>query len=55
VISQEIRDSWTCGTQVQLFSFGAAWLVVADWVDGELAEELAGDGVDDADLEVSCE
>ena len=27
-------------------------MVVASWVDGELAEELAGGGVDDADVEV---
>ena len=35
-----------------MFSFGGAWLVVAVGVDGEFAEEFAGDGVDDADLEV---
>jgi hypothetical protein len=29
-------------------------LVVPFWVDGEPAEELAGDGVDDPDLEVLC-
>ncbi|MGW5155250.1 hypothetical protein ACWEPN_07195 [Nonomuraea wenchangensis] len=28
------------------------WLVVAGGVDGQLAEEFAGDGVDDADVEV---
>jgi hypothetical protein len=27
-------------------------LVVASWVDDEVAQELAGDGVEDADLEV---
>ena len=27
-------------------------MVVAVWVDGELAQEFAGDRVDDADLEV---
>ena len=52
VISQEIRDSRTCGTQVRLLSFGSVGLVVTGWVDGELAQEFAGDRVDDADLEV---
>ena len=33
-------------------SFQALWLVVQCWVDGELVEEFAGDGADDADLEV---
>ena len=31
---------------------GGLWLVVGVWVDGELAEEFAGDGVNDADVEV---
>ena len=35
-----------------MFSFRGSWLVVLVWVDGEVAEELAGDGVDDADVEV---
>jgi hypothetical protein len=30
----------------------AQWLVVAGEVDGQLAEDLAGGGVDDADFEV---
>jgi hypothetical protein len=31
---------------------GAAWLVVAGEVDGEVAQDLAGGGVDDADVVV---
>ena len=30
-------------------------LVVDGWVEGEVAEEFAGDGVDDADVEVGDE
>ena len=30
----------------------AEWLVVPGWVGGELADELAGSGVDDADVRV---
>ena len=51
-MSQDIPDSRTCGTQVRLLSFGASGLVVLVGVDGELAEEFAGDGVDGADVEV---
>jgi hypothetical protein len=36
--------------------FGSGWdaegLVVVGWVDGELSDELAGGGVDDAHVEV---
>ena len=31
---------------------GAGWLVVAGRVDGQFADEFAGDGVDDADVQV---
>ena len=30
----------------------AEWLVVAGWVDDKFADELAGGGVDDADVQV---
>ena len=30
----------------------AEWLVVKVWVEGEVAQDLAGGGVDDADVEV---
>jgi hypothetical protein len=47
-----VRGFWFCG----LFRWGsgraAGGLVVAVGVDGELAEEFAGGGVDDADVEV---
>jgi hypothetical protein len=33
-------------------SFWISWLVVLAGVDDEFAQELAGDGVDDADLEI---
>ena len=32
--------------------WGGLWLVVAGGVEGELADDLAGGGVDDADVEV---
>jgi len=32
--------------------FAMSGLVVLVWVDGELAEEVTGDGVDDSDVEV---
>jgi hypothetical protein len=35
--------------------WSAEWLVVAVWVEGELAEEFAGLGVDDADVAVGDE
>jgi hypothetical protein len=47
------HDSWVRATA---FWGGAGWpaggLVVAGGVDGELAEEFAGGGVDDADVQV---
>jgi hypothetical protein len=51
VISQDIRDSRTHDVWVRLFEIVGSGLVVGCWVDGELAEEFAGDGVDDADFE----
>ena len=33
-------------------SFRGSWLVVLAGIDGELAQQFAGDGVDDADVEV---
>ena len=35
-----------------VFLCGCVWLVVLGEVEGELAEEFAGDGVDDSDVEV---
>ena len=32
--------------------WAAEWLVVAGWVDDEFADELAGGGVDDPDVQV---
>ena len=32
--------------------WAAEWLVVAGWVDYKFADELAGGGVDDADVQV---
>src|SRR5687768_18364279 len=47
------HDSWV---RASAFRGGSGWssggLVVAGGVDGELAEELAGGGVDDADVQV---
>jgi hypothetical protein len=41
---------------LRCLSYGAAWvpcgLVVAGRVEGEIAQELAGGGVDDADVQV---
>ena len=53
VMSQDIGNSRThvCGFGSSSFS----GLVVAAEVDGELAEEFAGDGCDDADVEVCDE
>ena len=51
-MSQDIEDSRTCILQVRLLLFRVFWLVVAVCVDGERAEEFAGGGVDDTDVEV---
>jgi hypothetical protein len=47
-MSQDIRKIRTHGSGFGSCSFPG--LVVLGGVDGELAEELAGDGVDDADV-----
>ena len=53
VMSQDIADTRTYGNVGPgVSSFRGSWLVVAVWVDGELAEQFAGDGVDDAYVEV---
>ena len=60
-MSQDVGDSRTCEGRFgcrsfRAFSGGAfgrsGWLVVAAGVEDEFAEELAGGGVDDSDLEV---
>jgi hypothetical protein len=56
-MSQDIGDNGPAIAQVRLSFRGGSWwssggLVVAAWVDGELAEELAGGGVDDAEVQV---
>jgi hypothetical protein len=62
VMSQDIEDTSNLqlGFGVSAFAGcsagGAGWsaggLVVPGWVEGEFAEEFAGGGVDDADVEV---
>jgi hypothetical protein len=47
--------SWFWGCWSRGSGWSAGGLVVAGGVEGELSEELAGGGVDDADLEVSDE
>jgi len=50
VISQEMeRSEPSLGVRI----FRISWLVVAVWVDGELSEKFAGDGGDDADVEIT--
>src|SRR3954470_20235040 len=57
-MSQDIGIAQTHDSRVWASAFrgGAGWsaggLVVAAGVDGELAEEFAGGGVDDADVQV---
>src|SRR3954469_1487730 len=57
-MSQDIADARTHGSWVRAsvicgwFGWPAGGLVVAGGVDGQLAEELAGGGVDDADVQV---
>jgi len=50
VMCQDIGNPRTCGFGG--FSCFEAWLVAAVWVEGEVAEEFAGGGVDDSDVEV---
>ncbi|PRZ09163.1 hypothetical protein BCE75_103295 [Isoptericola sp. CG 20/1183] len=52
-MSQDIGKARTheCGFG-PLSCVGAAWLVVAGEIDGELAQDLAGGGVDDAHVVV---
>jgi hypothetical protein len=49
-MSQDICEARTHGSGFGPLSFPG--LVVLAGVDGELAQELAGDGFDDADVEV---
>ncbi|HEY1119379.1 MAG TPA: hypothetical protein VGE43_16815, partial [Acidimicrobiales bacterium] len=49
VMSRDIGNARTHGSGVSRWVLG---LVAAGWVEGEVAEELAGGGVDDADVEV---
>jgi hypothetical protein len=57
-MSQDIADARTHGLWVRAFVMCGwvrvvcRWAVVAGGVDGELAQELAGRGVDDADVQV---
>ncbi len=59
VISQEIGNGLNLWFGPFCFGFGAfgfaGGLVVAGWVEGELAEEFSGVGGDDADVEVLYE
>ena len=53
VMSQDIADTRTCGCRFGCCSFrGACGLVVLVGIDDQLSQELAGGGVDDADVEV---
>ena len=52
-MSQDIPDSRTCGSRFGCLSFrGVLGLVVLAGIDDELADEFAGGGVDDANVEV---
>jgi hypothetical protein len=58
-MSQDIGDSRTCVLWVRLLLFGVVWawwssggLVVASGVNDQFAEQVAGGGVHDADVEV---
>ena len=53
VMSQDMPDTRTCGSRFGCLSFrGVLGLVVLAGIDDEVADELAGGGVDDADVEV---
>jgi hypothetical protein len=56
VISQEIGNRLNLRFGLFHFGFGSFWrsggLVVAGGVEGEVAQEFAGVGIDDADVEV---
>jgi hypothetical protein len=49
---QEGSGSWLRGLFFRLSPGCAGGLVVARWVEGQVAEEFAGGGVDDADVQV---
>ena len=57
-MSQDIGIGRTCGLRVRpiCFWWWAGWsaggLVVAAWVDDQVAEDFSGGGVDDGDVEV---
>ena len=53
VMSQDMPDTRTCGSRFGCLSFrGVLGLVVLAGIDDGVADELAGGGVDDADVEV---
>jgi hypothetical protein len=52
-MSQDIPDVRTCGSRFGRLSFrGVLGLVVVAGIDDEFADELAGGGGDDSDVEV---